>query len=106
MKIHINEMIIYKGGDPAFKYGIAKAFHNHENGRETKSFGQPLVVRYISEEKKYLVIDGYHRIVKGLLEGSREFECVMDWFGKKEWWVPPKEKRFILENYLKEENVS
>ena len=101
MKIHIDEMIIYKGGDAEFKYGIARAFYNHENGKETKSDGKPLVVRYITEERKFLVVDGYHRIIKGLLEGRREFNCKIDWNGKySNWWVPPKEKRFILENYL------
>ena len=104
MRVHINEMIMYKGGDDEFKYGIARAFYNHENGKGTRSEGEPLIVRYIAEERKYLVLDGYHRIVKGLLEGNREFECVLDWFGKKEWWVPPKEKRFILENYLGDTN--
>jgi hypothetical protein len=105
MKININEMIIYKGGDPDFKFGIASAYINHENGRGTRSNKNPLIVRYISEEKKYLVIDGYHRIVKGLLEGKREFDCKVDWNGKySNWWVPPKEKRFILENYLGDKN--
>ena len=101
MKININDMIIYKGGDPDFKFGIASAYVNHENNKGTKSDGKPLVVRYITEENKFLVVDGYHRIVKGLLEGKREFNCKVDWNGKySNWWVPPKEKRFILENYL------
>ena len=101
MKIHINDLILYKGGDINFEYGVARAFYNHQNGKGTKSDNLPLTVRYIKEEKKYLVVDGYHRVVKGLLEGNKSFNCKIDWNRKySNWWVPPKEKRFILENYL------
>ena len=103
MKIHIKEMIMYKGGDADFKYGVAKAYHNHNNGKGTRSEGEPIIVRYVKEEKKYLVVDGYHRIVKGLLEGKKTFECKIDWFHNfgGEWWLPPKGERFVLEEDLK-----
>jgi len=96
MKIHIREMIMFQG-DPKLEYGIAKAYLNHKDGKGTRSEGKPIMVRWINEEKKFLVVDGYHRIVKGLLEGQRSFNCVYDWFKKKSFWVPPKEHRFTLE---------
>ena len=99
MQIHIDDMIIYKGGDPDFKYGITRAYINHIQGRPTTSSEDPVLIRWISEEKKYLVVDGYHRIVKGLLEGRETFRCKIDWFGSNHWWVPPKEHRFILKEY-------
>lgn len=98
MQIHIDDMIIYKGGDANFEYGIARAYYNHINGRPTQSINEPVIVRWINEEKKYLVIDGYHRIVKGLLEGRSSFRCKIDWFGYKNWWVPPKEHRFTIKD--------
>lgn len=100
MKVHINDMIIFKGGDPGSEYGLSAAYTNHMNGRQTMSEDMPLAVRYIKEERKFLVVDGYHRIVKGLLEGRHEFDCVLDWKGKHERWIPPIEHRFVLENYL------
>ena len=97
MQIHINDMILYRGGDVDFKYGVAKAYYNHINGAPTQSSKDAVLVRWIREEKKYLVVDGYHRIVEGLLEGRETFRCKIDWFGKKTWWIPPKKDRFVLE---------
>lgn len=95
-KVDFKDMIIYRG-NPELTKGIIGAFNNHLSGRGTMSEGKPLIVRYIQEEKKYLVLDGYHRIVKGLLEGKTSFDCVLDWFGEEKWWVPPHQHRFILE---------
>tara|TARA_R100000734_G_C3251024_1_gene52610 strand:+ start:180 stop:512 length:333 start_codon:yes stop_codon:yes gene_type:complete len=99
MNLHIDQMILYKGDDD-LEYGIAKAFLDHSNGRPTKSEHNPILVRWINEEKKYLVVDGYHRVVKYLIEGKRSFRCKIDWFGKKSWWIPPKSERFVLREYL------
>ena len=100
MILNFDDLIIYKGGeDNDFKFGMLRAFYNHMSGNPTMSEGKPIVVKYVKNENKYLVIDGYHRIAKGIIEGQLDFECQLDWFGKyKNWWVPPKEKRFILEN--------
>jgi len=95
-KVKFDEMIIYRGR-PSLDKGILGAFYNHFSGRGTMSEGKPLIVRYIQEEKKYIILDGYHRIVKGLLEGKTEFNCILDWFNEEKWWVPPKDQRFILE---------
>jgi len=96
MQVHIDDMIIYRGGDSEFKYGITRAYYNHIKGNPTHSNKDAVLVRWINEEKKYLVVDGYHRIVKGLLEGKDIFRCKIDWFGKKDWWIPPKNKRFTI----------
>ena len=99
MNISINDMIIFKG-TPDFEKGFAAAYKNHMEGRETLSEGKPIIVRYIKEEKQYLVLDGYHRLVKGLLEGNTNFDCCYDWFAKEDFWVPPKEHRFYLKDYV------
>ena len=99
MKLHIDQLIIHKGSQD-LQYGIAAAFLDHVKGKETLTPNQPILVRWINEEKKYLVVDGYHRIVKFLIEGKTSFRCKIDWFGKKSWWIPPKSERFILKEYL------
>ena len=99
MNLHIEQLILYIG-DSDLEYGIAKAFLDHTNGRPTKSQHNPILVRWINEEKKYLVVDGYHRVVKYLIEGKTSFRCKIDWFGKKSWWIPPKSERFVLREYL------
>jgi hypothetical protein len=97
MKIFINDMIIFKG-DAFLEKGIAASYNDILEGRESKSKGKPIVVRYVSEEQKFIVLDGMHRIVEGLLEGKTDFECDYDWTGKYSnlFWIPPKEQRFNL----------
>lgn len=102
MNLHIDQLIMYKGGDKDFKYGLSRAYYNHINGRPTTSEGEAVTVRWINEERKYLVIDGYHRIVKAMLEGKETIRCKIDWFGSKEWWLPPKKYRFSMKQYLTE----
>ena len=105
MNIPIEKMIIFKG-EPRLEKGLAAAYNNHLSGKKTKSEGQPIIVRYIREEKKYMVLDGYHRIVKGLTEGKDTFECKYDWFGDYSnfFWIPPPEQRFKVEDYLLRNN--
>lgn len=101
MKLHIDDLILYRG-NPGLEYGVAGAFVNHESGRPTTSEGKPIVVKYLPEEKKYIVLDGYHRIVKGLLEGKRIFTCTFEGSHEHDYWVPPSNKRFRLtESHLR-----
>ena len=95
MKIHIDDLILYQG-NPGLEYGVARAFINHENGKPTKSGDQPVIVKYLAEEKKYIVLDGYHRVVKGLLEGQRYFMCTTEGSNRHKYWVPPLNRRFTL----------
>ena len=95
MKIHIDDLILYKG-NPGLEYGVARAFINHENGKPTQSGDQPVIVKYLVEENKYIVLDGYHRIVKGLLEGKKIFNCTFDGAEKHKYWLPPENRRFKL----------
>ena len=95
MRIPVEKIILYKG-DSGFTKGVAAAFKNHSEGRITKSEGLPIVVSYVLAEKKYVVLDGYHRIVKGLLEGKTDFECRYDKNDvlKEMFWVPAAEQRY------------
>jgi len=96
MKLTLDEMILYEG-DAYGQHGITAAFLNHTQGKTTQSSKDAIWVRWIKEEKKYLVVDGYHRIIKGLLEGQTHFRCKIDWFGKRQFWLPPKDQRFKLD---------
>ena len=95
MKIHIDDLILYRG-DNRLNMGVAGAFLRHEYGYVTKSSHLPVVVKYLHEQKKYIVLDGYHRIVKGLLEGKRSFECTIEGAEEHKYWVPPKKHRYKL----------
>ena len=95
MKLHIDDLILYRG-NKAMNKGIAAAYIHHEIGRPTRSEHLPIIVKYLVEEKKYIVLDGYHRIVKGLLEGKRLFDCTFEGAENHKYWVPPKSKRYTL----------
>ena len=77
MKKHIIDLVLYNGDDNLEK-GMATAYLHYE--------GEP---------DKYLVIDGYHRIMEGLMRGERNFNCR---FSRKkyDWWVPTGKHRFEL----------
>ena len=77
-------------------FGVAGAFLHHEIGLGTKSEHMPVIVKYLPEEKKYIVLDGYHRIVKGLLEGKRVFDCTFEGANEHKYWVPPEKDRYRL----------
>jgi len=97
MKISIDQMIIYKG-DPSLTKGAAAAYNNILEGRGSKSKGKPVVVTFVPKENKYLVMDGLHRIIEGLIDGQRIFECVYDWDGTYShlFWIPPVSERFEI----------
>jgi len=88
---------MYKG-DQNLEKGVAATYRDILEGRGSLSKGKPIVVRYVAEEQKFIVLDGMHRIVEGLLEGKTDFECDYDWTGKYSnlFWIPPKEQRFNL----------
>ena len=88
---------MYKG-DPYLEKGIAATYNDILEGKVSKNKGKPIVVEYIAEEDKYLVMDGYHRIVEGLLEGNKKFDCEHDQDGRYShlFWIPEKKDRFSL----------
>ena len=95
MKLHINDLILYRGNDE-LNLGVAGAFLHHEIGLPTRSEHMPVIVKYLPEEKKYIVLDGYHRIVKGLLEGKRVFDCTFEGADEHKYWIPPRQQRYTL----------
>ena len=91
--LNIEELVIEKGDGT---YGLTLAYKHHRDGIKSKTEG-PLDVCWLKNENKYLVVDGYHRLIEYLLEGEHEFECNIDWTGHTtEWSVPTANDRFIV----------
>ncbi len=75
MKKHISDLVLYNGDDN-FEKGVAVAYLHYKAGILSESPDEPVVIQRIEEEPgKYLVIDGYHRIMEGLMRGERSFNC-------------------------------
>ncbi len=95
MKKHISDLVLYNGDDN-FEKGVAVAYLHYKAGILSESPDEPVVIQRIEEEPgKYLVIDGYHRIMEGLMRGERSFNCRFS-SKKYDWWVPTGEDRFQL----------
>ena len=95
MKKHISNLVLYNGDD-SLKKGMATAYLHYKAGILSETPNAPIVVQKIEGERgKYLVIDGYHRIMEGLMRGERSFNCR---FSRKkyDWWVPTGKHRFEL----------
>ena len=70
-KLHYSDLIVGKGN---LKYGMVATYKN-----------------------KFLVTDGYHRLLQYLLEGRTEYLCEIEWTGYSlEWKVPTKGNRLAL----------
>jgi len=93
--IPVKEMIVIKGDE---KWGVRAAIKNVSEGRRSRSAGEPIQVTWILAENKFLITDGYHRLVEGMIKGKEEFLCEVDWSGcSLDWKVPRADNRFIME---------
>ena len=94
-EIHYNNLIVELGDGT---YGILAAYRHFNEGIKSKT-NKPISVVWIKEEHKYLVVDGYHRLVEALLRGEQKFLCEIDWTGfTKEWSLPDTNDRLVLED--------
>jgi hypothetical protein len=93
--IHYNNLIVELGDGT---YGILAAYRHFNEGIKSKT-NKPISVVWIKEEHKYLVVDGYHRLVEALLRGEQKFLCEIDWTGfTKQWSLPNSNDRLVLED--------
>jgi hypothetical protein len=93
--IPVREMIVIKGDE---RWGVRAAIKNVSEGRRSRSAGEPIQVTWILAENKFLITDGYHRLVEGMIKGKEEFLCEVDWSGcSLDWKVPRADNRFIME---------
>jgi hypothetical protein len=92
-ELHFNDLIINSGDS---NYGIIATYKNIREGKTSRTAG-PIQVCWIREENKFLVTDGYHRLVQYLLEGKTNYLCEIEWTGYSlRWRVPPKGNRFTI----------
>ena len=75
--LNINELIINLGCE---KYGIKATCIDILEGRTNKT-NKPIDVIWIREENRFLLEDGHHRVVEGILAGKQYFMCNIDWKG-------------------------
>jgi hypothetical protein len=50
---------------------------NIDNGNKSFSKNIPLLVSYYPDAKKYLIMDGHHRGMELVMEGSKKLLCVL-----------------------------
>ena len=94
-ELHYNDLIVEKGNSD---YGILAAYRHFTEGIKSKT-NRPLSVVWIKEENKFLVVDGYHRLVESLLRGQNKYLCEIDWTGStKDWSLPTPGDRLILQD--------
>jgi len=86
--------LIIEKGNP--HYGIYAAYKNVREGNGSVTTG-PLQVTWLRDEDKFLLTDGFHRLVEALLRGETEHLCEIDWSGFTTMWsVPKMNDRFSL----------
>ena len=80
MKKHIIDLVLYNGDDSLEK-GMATAYLHYKVGILSETPNAPIVIQKIEgEPDKYLVIDGYHRIMEGLMRGwlsQMQYRCYL-----------------------------
>jgi hypothetical protein len=94
--LHISEIIVGIGDQ---KYGIKATLQDLKEGRCTTT-NKPIDVIWLRDENKFLLEDGYHRIVEGLLQGKSKFLCSIDWKGYTLLWhIPELNERFDIKKH-------
>ena len=80
------------------------AYRNYQRGRSSKTKG-PLEVWHL-EDGRYLLVDGQHRFVEGLVDGKKTFEVVEVGEGYTDYWAtPPKGQEFDVEKFRRDHDV-
>tara|TARA_R100000808_G_C2142285_1_gene150063 strand:- start:41 stop:637 length:597 start_codon:yes stop_codon:yes gene_type:complete len=94
-ELHIRDLIVDRGNS---KYGITATKRDILEGKVSKTEG-PIQVCWIQDENKFLVTDGYHRLVQSMMKSKTNFLCEIDWTGYSlKWRIPYGERRFKYRN--------
>ena len=93
-RLNVADLIIALGDKNS---GFVGTYHDILNEKFSHSYSQPAQVCWIREEDKFLVTDGYHRILQRMLKGEASFLCEIDWSGYSlKWYLPTLNERFNL----------
>ena len=90
-RINFSDLVVETGNS---KEGILAAYNDVCEGKRSKT-SAPVKVNWIEEERKFLVVDGLHRIVEFIEKGKSSCLCEIDWkAGTDGWKLPSKSERF------------
>lgn len=70
--------------------GLVQAFNDYKDGRESRTAG-PVHV-WQTEDNKYQLVDGYHRIVNAILHGQQTIQAEIIGRGYSDYWAITKPK--------------
>ncbi len=108
--LHIDELILTMGRtyyNKAGPSGIWGTYNDLQEGKTSRTPDKPVNVIWIREENKFLVTDGYHRILEKCLRGETEILCEVEWTGYcLSYPIPKLNERFNTSciKLLKEQN--
>ena len=108
--LHINNLMLSMGV-PSYERsgpnGIWGTYKDLQEGDVSRTPNKPVNVIWIREENKFLVTDGYHRILEKCLRGETEILCEVEWTGYcLSYPIPKLNERFNISciKLLKERN--
>jgi hypothetical protein len=91
--LSFGDLIISRGN---YNTGIIATYRDICEGKISRTPGVPIQVCWIREENKFLVTDGYHRLVERVLKKEKLFLCEIEWTGYTlQWSIPIKEERLL-----------
>jgi hypothetical protein len=90
--LHISEILVDLGDD---EVGLKATYNDYKQGIRSKT-NKPLSVLWLLEENKFLLVDGYHRLLEGLIKKQENFQCTINWQGFTLLWkIPVNEEIYI-----------
>ena len=89
--LHFSELLIAKGDHDT---GVVATHRDIREGKCSRTPNTPIQVVWLREENKFLVTDGYHRIVEAAMRGEEKISCAVEWTGYTlRFTAPTKDNR-------------
>lgn len=91
MELQFEQLIVGRGD---YDTGVIATYRDIKEGNVSRTPDDPIKVCWIRNENKFLITDGYHRLVERILRKEKSFICEIDWTGyTTKWKVPAKKDR-------------
>lgn len=100
LELKFTDLIIGRGD---YDTGVIATYRDIQEGNTSRTPDDPIKVCWIREENKFLITDGYHRLVERVLRKQNTFLCEIDWSGYTlKWKIPsPKDRITRMEDIIK-----
>ena len=100
LELKFTDLIIGRGD---YDTGVIATYRDIQEGSASRTPDDPIKVCWIREENKFLITDGYHRLVEKVLRKQNTFLCEIDWAGYTlKWNIPsPKDRITGMEDIFK-----